>query len=441
MEGMFWVPILVLFGGMALGVIFGLPMAFTLGGSAMVTTFFFWGPDALYSSASSTYGMARNMVLIAMPLFIFMAAMLERAGIAEDLFDALSQWMGPVKGGLAIAVVLICTVIAAMSGVTTTGVVTMGLIALPIMLKKGYNKTIAIGPILAGGALGILIPPSCTFIIYGMLTRVSIGKLFAGGIIPGLILVSLYMSYIGIRCYLQPKLGPPLTKGERVPFKQKVILSRGLILPVLLIVAVLGSIFAGIASPTEAAAVGAFGAIICATVHRKLTWRLVKEAAIRTMAVNGMIMWILFGAICFANVFIATGGPDMARTFVESMKVEPIYIVLMMQVSYMILGCLIDEITMLLLTIPVYMPILVALGLDPVWFGVLFLVNMQMAYLTPPFGFTLFYMKGVAPPGVTMGDIYRSILPFLPLQVIVLLLVLFIPQLALWLPDIVFRLM
>jgi len=440
MEGMFWVPIAVLFAGLAFGVIFGLPMAFTLGGSAMITAFFFWGPATLYASASSTYGMARNMVLIAMPLFIFMAAVLERAGIADDLFDALSQWAGPLRGGLAIATVLICTVIAAMSGVTTTGVVTMGLIALPIMLKKGYNKTIAIGPILAGGALGILIPPSCTFIIYGMLTRVSVGKLFAGGVIPGLILSFLYVSYIGIRCYLQPNAGPALTKEERVSFRQKIFLSRGLILPILLIVAVLGSIFAGIASPTEAAAVGAAGAIVCAAVHRRFNWQMVKEAAYRTLRVNGMIMWILFGAICFAGVFIATGGPDLARAFVEGMEVEPIYIILLMQVTYMILGCFVDEITMLLITIPIYMPILTGLGYDPVWFGVLFLVNMQMAYLTPPFGFTLFYMKGVAPPGVTMGDIYRSIIPFLPLQLICLLLVLFFPQLALWLPTVVFQL-
>ena len=440
MEGMFWVPIAVLFAGLGLGVIFGLPMAFTLGGSAMITAFFFWGPATLYAAASSTYGMARNMVLIAMPLFIFMAAVLERSGVADDLFAAMRQWLGPLNGGLAMAVVLICTVIAAMSGVTTTGVVTMGLIALPIMLKLNYDKTIAIGPILAGGALGILIPPSCTFIIYGMLTRTSVGKLFAGGVIPGLILSFLYVSYIGIRCYLKPKLGPALPEEERGSFRQKIILSRGLVLPILLILAVLGSIFAGIASPTEAAAVGAAGAIVCAAIHRRLDWQMLKEAAYRTFRVNGMIMWILFGAICFANVFIATGGPDLARAFVEGLEVDPIYIILMMQVTYMILGCFVDEITMLLITIPTYMPILTHFGFDPVWFGVLFLVNMQMAYLTPPFGFTLFYMKGVAPPGVTMGDIYRSIIPFLPLQLIVLLLVLFIPKLALWLPTVVFQL-
>ena len=436
----FWVPLAVLFGGLFIGLALGLPMSFTLGSSAIITTFFFWGPNALYAAASSVYGMMRNLVLVAMPLFIIMAAVLEKSGIADALYDAMSQWIGPLRGGLAIATVAICTVIAAMSGVTTAGTVTMGLIALPIMLRKGYDKTIAIGGILAGGALGILIPPSVSFIIFGMLTRTSIGKLFAGGLIPGLILSLMYMSYIGIRCYFQPHLGPPVPKEERLPFRQKVVLSRGLILPVLLIIAVLGSIFGGIASPTESAAIGAAGAIACAAINRRFSWKMLREAAYRTFAVNGMIMWILFGAIVYANVFIATGGPDLIKQTILGLNVPPIVIIFFMQVTYFILGCLIDEITMLLLTLPVYIPILTALGYDPVWFGVLFMVNMQMAYLTPPFGFTLFYMKGVAPPQVTIVDIYKSVIPFVSLQWIGLLLVLFFPQLALWLPNVVFGL-
>lgn len=437
----FWVlPLSVLFGGLALGLIFGLPMAFTLGCSALFAGLVYQGTSIFPVVVRNTYGPMLYLVMIAVPCFIFMAAVLERSGIADDLYAAMHQWLGPLNGGLAMSTVLICTVIAAMSGVSTAGVVTMGLIALPIMLKKGYHKTVAIGPILAGGVLGILIPPSVSFIIYGMLTRTSIGRLFAGGIIPGMILATLYITYIGIRCWRRPADGPAIPKEERVSLKEKLALSRGLILPVLLIFTVLGSIFAGIASPTEAAAVGAFGAIICAAIHRRLNWQLLRDAAMRTATINGMIMWILFGAFIFAATFIQTGGPTVVKEFVLGLAVAPIVVIFVMQLSYFILGCLVDEITILFITIPIYMPILVGLGYDPVWFGVLFIVNMQMAYLTPPFGFTLFYMRGIAPPGVTLMDIYRSILPFIGLQAIGLMLVLFIPQLALWLPDVVFQL-
>ncbi len=236
-----------------------------------------------------------------------MACVLEKCGVAHALYDFMQQLLGPLRGGLAMGTVLICTLIAAMSGVTTTGVVTMGIIALPIMLKHGYSKSIAIGPILAGGALGILIPPSVSLIIYGMIARVSIGRLFAAGIIPGLMLSILFLSYIGIRCYFQPHLAPALPREGRVSVKEKILLAKGLVLPVLLIIAVLGSIFLGIASPTEAAAVGAAGALVSAAINRRLNWQMVKEAGYRTMAVNGMIMWILFGTSCFTSIFFRTG--------------------------------------------------------------------------------------------------------------------------------------
>jgi tripartite ATP-independent transporter DctM subunit len=436
----YWlVPLLILFGGFGVGLIFGLPMAFTLGSSAVIAGLVYQGPSVLSLVARNTYGPMTYLVLVGLPLFVIMAGVLEGSGIAEDLFAALGQWMGPLRGGVAIAVVLVCTVIAAMSGVSTAGVVTMGLIALPIMLRKGYDKTIAIGPILAGGALGILIPPSTSFIIYGMLTQTSIGRLFAGGVIPGLILATMYMLYIGIRCYFKPHLGPPLPKEERVSLVEKIKLSRGLILPVVLIVAVLGSIFGGLAFPTEAAAVGALGAIICAAINKKLSWNMLKQTAMRTATINGMVMWILFGAFCFSSTFISTGGPIVVKQFITGLSVPPVVIILLMQVSYFILGCFVDEITILFLTIPVYMPILVAFGYDPVWFGVLFIVNMQMAYLTPPFGFTLFYMRGIAPSGVSLADIYRSVIPMVGLQWIGLLLTLFFPAVALWLPNVVFQ--
>jgi tripartite ATP-independent transporter DctM subunit len=435
-----WLPLAVLTSGLVFGLVTGFPVAFALASSAIIASWIFIGPASLPFVATNIFGMMSNMVLIAMPLFIFMACVLEKCGIAHSLYNFMHQLLGPLRGGLSIGTVLICTVIAAMSGVTTTGVVTMGIIALPIMLKHGYSKSIAIGPILAGGALGILIPPSVSLIIYGMIARVSIGKLFAAGIIPGLILSLLFMSYIGIRCYFQPHLAPVLPPDQRVSLKEKIILAKGLILPVLLIIAVLGSIFLGIASPTEAAALGAVGALVSAAINRQFNWRMLKEASYRTMAVNGMIMWILFGASCFTSIFFRTGGAQLIKDMIIGAGLEPFHFFLIAIAIMIFLGFFIDEITEMMITVPVFLPIVIELGYDPVWFGILFMVEEQMDYLTPPFGFTLFYMKGVAPSEVSMGDIYRSILPFVAIQFIVMLVILFFPKITLWLPSVIFGL-
>jgi len=433
-----WFPLTFLIGGLLFALVTGFPMAFALASSSIIAAWIFIGPMSLPFIATNTFGMMSNMVLVAMPLFIFMACVLEKCGVAHSLYNFMHQLLGGLRGGLSMGTVLICTVIAAMSGVTTTGVVTMGIIALPIMLKHGYSKSISIGPILAGGALGILIPPSISLIIYGMIARVSIGRLFAAGIIPGLLLSSLFLSYIGIRCYFQPHLAPALPPDERVSLKEKLYLAKGLVLPVLLIIAVLGSIFLGIASPTEAAAVGAAGALVSAAANRRLNWQMLKEASYRTMAVNGMIMWILFGASCFTSIFFRTGGADLITDAVIGAGLEPVHFFLIAIAIMIVLGFFLDEITEMMLTIPVLLPIVIELGYDPVWFGILFMVEEQMDYLTPPFGFTLFYMKGVAPPEVSMGDIYGSILPFIAIQFVVMLIILFYPPITLWLPDLIF---
>ncbi|MFO8089192.1 MAG: TRAP transporter large permease subunit, partial [Desulfatiglandaceae bacterium] len=290
------------------------------------------------------------------------------------------------------------------------------------------------------GALGLLIPPSISLIIYGMIARVSIGRLFAAVILPGIILTFCYMSYIGIRSYFQPDLAPALPPEKRVSFREKVALARGLILPVLIISTVLGSIFAGIASPTEAAAVGAGGALVSAVINRRFNLELLKYACYRTMAINGMIMWILFGASCFTSIFFRTGGQRLISDMMLGVASNPVYVFMIILGTLIVLGFFLDEITQLMITVPVFLPIIVELGYDPVWFGVLFMTEVQMDYLTPPFGFTLFYMKGVAPPEVSMGDIYRSIVPFLIIQLFVVLLILFFPDIVLWLPDAVFGL-
>jgi len=418
----------------------GFPMAFTLAVTSVIVALIYGGPGMLGYTVSQVFGGMIVLPLVALPLFIFIACVLERSGIAEDLYAALRQWLAPLPGALAIATVLVCTIVAAISGVSTAGVVIMGIIALPLMLKRGYNKDIALAPIMAGGALGILIPPSVVFILYGMMTRTSIGRLFAGGLVPGIILSLFYMIYIGVRCYFQPHLAPPVPPEERVSLRKKIALSTGLILPFLLIFLILGSIFLGIASITESAAVGAAGAMVCAAVKGKLSWTLVREACYRTLTVSCMVMWIIFGAKMFATIFIMVGTARLISEGLMGLAIPPIALVLMMQFSYILLGCITEEVTMIALTIPIYAPILTALGFDPVWFGVLFLINLQMGYLTPPFGYCLFYMKGVAPPEVSTVDLYHSIWPFLVIQLCVLMLVLFSPQLALWLPETVFGL-
>ena len=418
----------------------GFPMAFTLGISSVIVALIYGGPRMLGYTASQVYSGMLSLPLVALPLFIFIACLLERSGIAEELYTALRQWLAPLPGALAIATVLVCTIVAAISGVATAGVVTMGLIALPMMLRRGYHKDIILAPIMAGGALGILIPPSVVFILYGMMTRTSIGRLFAGGLVPGIILSLGYMIYIGVRCYFQPNLGPPVPPEERVSLKEKIALSKGIIAPFILIFLILGTIFLGIAATMEAAAVGAAGAMVCVAIKGKLSWKLLTEACYRTFVVSCMVMWIIFGAKMFASVFITVGTARLIEQTLMGLAISPIGLVLIMQFSYILLGCITEEVTMIALTVPIYAPILTALGFDPVWFGVLFLINLQMGYLTPPFGYCLFYMKGVAPPEISTVDLYHSIWPFLVIQFCVLMLVLFFPQLALWLPDQVFGL-
>ena len=434
-----WVgPVLVLALVFLCGLALGIPMAFTLGGGALLTGCLFYSPTVLKLALTNTWAVMQSSTMQAVPMFVLMACILEKSGIANALFDALYQWLGGLKGGLAVSVVMISAVLGAMSGVAAAAIVTMGLIALPMMLEKGYDKRIALGSILVGGPMGILIPPSVAFIIYGTLTSNSVGKLFAGGVGPGLLLVVLYSGYILIRSALRPDLCPAIPKEDRLSWKEQLKLARGLVLPILIVLAVLGSIFLGIASPTESAAVGALGAIIAALVYGKFSWKMAFDAALRTFNTTGMVMWILFGANCFSAVLIMTGIPNMLKAFISALHVNPMLIVFFMMLSYFILGCFLEETTMLFITIPIYMPILESFGFDPIWFGVLFMISMQMAYITPPFGFSLFFLKAVSPPDVRTVDLYQSVPPFLVLQAAAILLCMVFPQIVLWLPSLLY---
>jgi tripartite ATP-independent transporter DctM subunit len=428
-----WLTI-ILFGSLVLLLMLGLPLVFALGGVATLFTIFIWGPDALAVLSNRTYMVMDMFMLVAVPMFIFMGAMLQRCGIAEDLYYMMYHWMGGLRGGLAAGTVLICTLFAAMVGISGAATTSMGLLALPSMLKRRYNKDIAIGCISAGGALGVLIPPSVLMIVLALFARLSIGKLFIGGVFPGLLLSGMFVSYILIRSYIQKELAPGVPSEERLPTRQKIMLMPSLLLPIILIFSVMGSIFFGVATPSEASAIGAFGSILSALVKRRLTWRNFTEAVFVCLRLSAMVIWIIFAASVFTALYAVTGAAEL----IGEMLLEVgggWWSIIAMQVIWFIMGCFFDPTGIVILTTPIFFPVVVQLGFDPLWFGVLFVVNMEMGYLTPPFGFNLFYMKAVVPPGITMLDIYRSIVPFVALQAAGLIICMIFPSIITWLPN------
>jgi len=430
---------ILLFGGMFLLLALGLPVAFVLGGLATVFTAVFWGPESLFIIVARTFSMMSTTTLVAAPLFVLMATVLERSGVAEGLYEMMYRWSGGLRGGLAVGTVLACTLIAAMSGIASTGVVVMGVMALPAMLKRGYDKRLATGCILAGGVLGPLIPPSISLVLYGTIAQVSIGGLFAGGMGAGILCSFLIIGYILLRCYINPELGPAIPLEERADWKGKVASLKGVILPLLLIIAVLGSIYSGIATPTEAAAVGALGAFVCSAIHRRLNWELIKSVAYTTIQVQGFMMWILFAAQGFAAVYMGLGASRMVIKLVETYEIGWWAMLIGIQVIWFLLGCVIDAWSILMITLPILLPILPLYGFDPLWLGVLYAVNTQTGYLTPPFGTMLFLIKGIAPKEVTMNDIYRSIVPFVVTQLVCLALCIIFPKIVTWLPNLLFN--
>jgi tripartite ATP-independent transporter DctM subunit len=440
---------IAMFGTMFLFLITGLPLAFGLGAIGLAFSIWLWGgPAAATTVVFTTYGVMRMFLLIAVPLFIFLGIILERSGIADDLYDTIYKWMGGLKGGLGMGTIIICAIIAAMVGVSGAATVTMGFIALPSMVKRGYNKRMVTGAIQAGGALGFLIPPSVVAIIYGMIARISVGKLFAAGVGPGLMLAIFYMIYIGVRCRLQPEMGPAIPPEQRVSWKEKFISLRGLILPVILIATVLGLIVLGVTSPTEASAVGAGGALICAAIHRRLTWQVFHESVIRTARVTAIIMWVVVGALAFSTVYDGLGAAKMVEAFIRELPFGSYGVLILIQLSFFVLGCFLDDTAILFVTMPVYLPLVTSLGFDPVWFGILYIVNMQMAFLTPPFGYCLFYMLGIVkdlyrtgtiPEEITIGDVYRSVWPYVAMQGFGLIMVIIFPKIAMWLPNLFFQ--
>lgn len=433
---------ILMFLGLIIGLFMGHPLAFVLGGLAVIFGLISWGPSVFGMFMNRIYGIMDNYILIAIPLFIFMAQVLDQSGVAEKLFDAMRHLFGPIRGGIAVAVVVVATLFGACTGIIGASVVTMGLLGMPIMLKYGYDKRLSSGCISAGGALGILIPPSIMLIVMGNQANLSVGKLFAGAIIPGLILSSLYILYILIRCYIHPELGPPLDQEERDAISTRqltVMVLKSLIPPMVLILGVLGSIFAGVATPTEASGVGATLAIILTIAYRRFTWNRLYSAVLRTARVTSMVIIILVGATCFTGVFLGMGGGDVVKDFILGLGFGKWMTFVVMMVICFVLGMFIDWIGIVMITFPIFLPIAKQLGFDPIWFVVTIAVMLQDSFLTPPFGYALFYLRGVAPPEVRTSDIYWGAFPFWRLMELGLLIVVLFPKTITWLPSVIVR--
>ena len=426
--------LLVMFLGLLALILTGLPLAFALGALAMLFTLLLWGPNALVITVLQTYDTMSSEVLLAIPLYVFMAALLQRSGIIESLYRAMELWFSRLSGGLAVGTVVICTIMAAMTGIVGAAVAAMGILALPSMLRRGYDRRLSLGTICAGGTLGILIPPSVITIVYAVTAQISVGQMFIGGIVPGLLLASLYIGYIVIRTLIQPELAPVGEAAQRVDWGERVRALGALVLPLLIIIGVLGSIYFGIATPTEAAAVGVFGALVSAALERRLDADMLGRSVWDSARVSAMILWITIGAKAFVAIFTGTGGADFLLSFIQELDADRYVVLAAMMLILVFLGMFLDEIGIILLCVPVFLPVIEFLGFDLLWFGIVFLISAQMAYITPPFGYTLFYLKGVVPPDIGMMTIYRAIIPFFILQVVGLLIAVLFPELVLWLP-------
>ncbi len=429
---------IVMFASMMVLMCTGLPIAFCIGAVGIFAAFMTMGIDGLSLVYFSINSLTSNIVLTAIPLFVFMGFILYYSGVAEGMFDTIYKWAGGIRGALGIGTIGICAIMAAMIGISSATVLALGATVVPAMLAKGYNKRMTLGLVMSGGALGFLIPPSVMMVMYGFLGTVSVGQLFAGGVIPGLMLAFFYMIYVGIRCAINPSYGPALPVAERATWKEKFISLKDLIPPLALAGAILWSIFSGFASPTEAAALGAGFSLVCAALRRNLTWKVIRQSLKKTFELAGFVSVMIVAALAFSKAYSSLGATIMIRNFVMGLDVSPWMVLILMQVSFFFLGMFLDDIAILFMCMPIYIPIIKGFGFDPVWFGILYVMNMQMAYLTPPYGLNLFFMKAVAPKNVTIKDIYLSIPIFLFIQLVALVLVMVFPDLAMYLPRMLF---
>ncbi len=425
----------ILFGILFLSILLGFPVAFTLGGVSIIFGLIFLEPDFFLLLPLRIFGTMQNYVLIAVPLFIYMGIMLEKSGLAESMLETMAKLFGKYRGGLAISVVIVGALLAASTGIVGATVITMGLISLPTMLKRGYSIELATGTIASSGTLGQIIPPSVVLVLLGSVLNVSVGDLFAAAVIPGVLLVGMYIVYILIMTFVRPESAPSMPQEERfTTFNRQIFLQTlyAFLLPLLLIVAVLGSIFAGIASPTESAAVGALGAtlltIFSTQKKARLSLGLFKDVMQETTHLTSMVFMILIGATAFSLVFRGLGGDRQLVNLITQAQLSPDTFLLIVMIAIFIAGFFIDFIEIIFIFVPVIAPIFQQFGIDLIWIGILLALNLQTSFLSPPFGFSLFYLKGVAPEGVTTTQLYRGIIPFVIIQIVVLVIVIAYPN-------------
>lgn len=414
----------------------GYPVAFTLGGASIIFGLFTFGIEFFNLLPLRIWGIMNNYILIAVPLFIFMGVMFEKSGLAEDLLETMALLFGKLKGGLAISVLIVGAMLAAATGIVGATVVTMGVLSLPTMLKRGYNPKSACGIISASGTLGQIIPPSIVLVLLGSVLNISVGDLFMAAVIPGFILVALYLGWIILTTFLNPKDLPAMPMEDLEIFRTSNMYKKivgAFIAPVVLIIAVLGSIFAGIASPTEAAAIGAFGATLLTIFRKKFSLKTLNDVMVQTTRLTSMAFLILVGASAFGLVFRGMGGDRYLTELISG--IEPHHFLLIVMLIIFVAGFFIDFIEITFIIVPVVAPIFVHLGIDLLWVGILIAINLQTSFLTPPFGFALFYLKGVAPPSVKTSHIYKGIMPYVAIQLFALFLIILFPEIALWFPN------
>ncbi len=422
---------IILFVSIFLLILYGYPVAFTLGGLSMLYAICFLEPAILSALPNRIMGVVNNYVLLAVPLFVFMGIMLEKSGLAESLLETMAMLFGQIKGGLAISVVIVGAMLAASTGIVGATVITMGLISLPTMLKRGYQPELATGTIAASGTLGQIVPPSVVLVLLGSVLNVSVGDLFRAALLPSLLLVGAYILYIFVFAYIRPNHAPSIPYAEIKAFRSKDFMPKVIkvfILPLVLIIAVLGSIFSGIASPTEAAAVGALGATLLTILEGKFNLSILKQVMRETTHLTSMVFWILLGATTFSLVFRGLGGDTYLIDLIENANISAVsFLVLVMMVVF-IAGFFIDFIEIIFIIVPIVAPIFVRYDVDLVWIGILLAINLQTSFLSPPFGFSLFYLRGVAPPDITTKQIYKGIIPFIIIQLIFLIVLVLFPE-------------
>ncbi|WP_296222219.1 TRAP transporter large permease [Pseudomonas sp. UBA2684] len=429
---------LLMFSSMMVLLLTGKRVFGAIGFVAVIAALLLWGDGGSEMAFSAAMKLMKWYPLLTLPMFVFMGYMLSESGLAEDLYKMFHVWMGPLHGGLAIGTIGLMVVISAMNGLSVAGMAIGASIALPELLRRGYDKIMVTGVIQAGSSLGILIPPSVVLVLYGMIARQPVGQLWLAGVFPGLMMAGLFVLYIVIRCRLQPSLGPALSEAERqqVSRREKLLLLKAGIAPLFIFFCMTGLFLMGITSLVESSAVGAAAAMFTALVKGRLTRTVMEETLRKTLGITCMFMWIILAALCFGAVFDGLGAVKAIESFfVDRMNLGPWEILIMMQVSFILMGMFLDDTAMLVIVAPLYIPLVGALGFDLVWYGVLYTITCQIAYMTPPFGYNLFLMRAMAPPEVTLRDIYVSVTPFVLIMILALVLVMLFPQIALWLPE------